>query len=57
MEEIKYEDKVLKCVICGKPFTLESGEQYFYHERGLAEPKRCPTCREAKRKAIGGRWG
>jgi hypothetical protein len=46
-------DKVLPCVQCKKDFLFEAGEQAFYKERGLQEPKRCPDCRKQNR---GGRF-
>jgi hypothetical protein len=38
-------DKAITCGNCGQTFTLGSGEQEFYQQRGLSEPKRCGTCR------------
>ncbi len=45
------QDQTLDCVDCKLPFTFTAGEQDFFAERGLASPKRCKSCREAKRKA------
>ena len=43
-------DKTLVCVECGSSFTFTAGEQEFFASRGyINEPKRCPTCREARR--------
>ncbi|BED92457.1 MAG: zinc-ribbon domain containing protein [Candidatus Paraimprobicoccus trichonymphae] len=43
-----YEDKVLRCVVCGEDFVFSAGEQSFYAERGFEnEPKKCRECREA----------
>lgn len=42
-------DKEITCKICGSSFTFSIGEQTFYHDRGLADPKRCPECRQQKR--------
>jgi CxxC-x17-CxxC domain-containing protein len=51
------EDKTITCVDCGNEFLFTSGEQAFYHERGLTnEPTRCKGCREA-RKANRGEGG
>lgn len=38
-------DKTLVCVDCGKEFIFTEGEQTFYTEKGLHEPKRCKECR------------
>ena len=34
---------------CGKPFTIPAGEQRFFNERQLPLPKRCPSCRAARK--------
>lgn len=45
-----FADKTLQCADCGAKFTFTAQEQEFYAGRGYTnEPKRCPTCREAKR--------
>ena len=47
-----YEDKTLVCKDCGQEFVFTAGEQEFYAERGFVnEPKRCKSCRDAKRGA------
>ena len=47
---VSFEDKVLTCRDCGREFIFSAGEQAFYQERGLMhEPRRCPTCRAARR--------
>jgi len=43
------EDKTLVCINCGKEFTFTEGEQEFYQEKGLNEPKRCSDCRKARK--------
>ena len=48
---MSYEDKTLKCKICGNDFTWTSGEQEFYASKGLQnEPQRCPECRIQKKR-------
>jgi CxxC-x17-CxxC domain-containing protein len=43
-------DKTLTCLECGSTFTFTVGEQEFFAMKGYAnEPKRCPTCREARK--------
>ena len=42
---INLEPKMLKCKICGDTFVFSAGEQNFYQDRSLAEPRRCPACR------------
>ncbi|MFN0146748.1 MAG: zinc-ribbon domain containing protein [Dehalococcoidia bacterium] len=51
-------DKTLTCSDCGSGFTFTSGEQEFHASKGFTnEPRRCPTCRGARRGAEGGRPG
>lgn len=40
----------LECVDCPNVFAFTVGEQQFYLTRGYAQPKRCPACREKKKK-------
>ncbi|MCJ7840464.1 zinc-ribbon domain containing protein [Lederbergia sp. NSJ-179] len=39
------QDFLIKCWECGKRFTFTIGEQQFYKQRGLSQPKRCEECR------------
>ncbi len=44
------EDRVITCVDCGEDFIWSVGEQEFFREKGFTdEPKRCKSCRQAKR--------
>jgi CxxC-x17-CxxC domain-containing protein len=46
----QYQDKDIDCVECGAVFVFSASEQEMFAQRGyLNEPKRCPTCREARR--------
>lgn len=47
----EFVDKTLKCADCGKEFVWTAGEQAFYAEKGLHEPKHCPDCRKARKEA------
>jgi len=42
-------DKNLTCIDCRTLFVFNAGEQAFYRERNLSEPKRCKPCRELKK--------
>ena len=42
------ETKTLTCKICGADFEFTEGEQQFYSDRNLNEPRRCPNCRTKK---------
>ena len=43
-------DKTLTCSDCGKEFTFTDSEQQFFKKHGFHEPKRCSTCRAARKK-------
>jgi CxxC-x17-CxxC domain-containing protein len=46
-----YQDKTLICQECGKEFIWTAGEQEFFAEKGFTnEPRRCPECREKRRR-------
>jgi len=48
----EYVDKELKCQDCGTPFQFTSGEQERFAQLGFTnEPKRCKTCRAARKKS------
>ena len=48
---MSYEDKSLTCVECGAEFTFTASEQEFFAGKGVTnEPKRCPECRQARRR-------
>jgi CxxC-x17-CxxC domain-containing protein len=45
-----YADKSIVCVDCGAEFIFGADEQQKFAERGFTnEPKRCKTCREARK--------
>ncbi|MCD6391751.1 MAG: zinc-ribbon domain containing protein [Dehalococcoidia bacterium] len=45
-----FTDKTLQCSDCGETFIFTADEQEFHANKGYTnEPKRCPTCREARR--------
>ena len=47
---MSFSDKSLRCVECGTTFVFTASEQEFYAARGYTnEPKRCPSCREARK--------
>ena len=55
---MSYTDKTLTCVECGAEFTFSAEDQEYHASRGFTnEPKRCPTCREARRGGGGGGGG
>ena len=45
-----FEDKSLQCSDCGTTFTFSAEEQELFSSKGYTnEPKRCTSCRQAKR--------
>ena len=45
-----YEDKTLTCQDCGTTFAFSADDQSYHAEKGFTnEPKRCPSCRQARR--------
>lgn len=46
-------DLLCVCKNCKNEFVLTVGEQRFFPEHGLSLPKRCPTCREERKRAQG----
>jgi CxxC-x17-CxxC domain-containing protein len=47
---MSFQDKTLQCADCGAEFTFTAREQEFYASKGFTnEPKRCPSCRQARK--------
>jgi CxxC-x17-CxxC domain-containing protein len=43
-------DKTIKCQDCGADFTWTASEQEFFQSKGYTnEPRRCVSCRQAKK--------
>jgi len=51
-EDRVFQDKIIRCCDCGESFKFSAGEQAYYYERGLKEPRRCPSCRELRKRAV-----
>ena len=50
-----FEDKSIQCSDCGTTFTFSAEEQELFESRGYTnEPKRCPSCRQARKAERGG---
>ncbi len=52
-----YDDRNLTCVECNSEFTFSADDQQYHADRGYQDPKRCPSCRQAKRAGGGGYGG
>jgi CxxC-x17-CxxC domain-containing protein len=47
---VTYVDRTLACVDCGTEFVHSAEDQEFYTQKGfVSDPKRCPSCRAARR--------
>jgi CxxC-x17-CxxC domain-containing protein len=45
-----FQDKSIQCSDCGATFTFSAEEQEVFQSRGYTnEPKRCPSCRQARK--------
>ena len=52
---MSFQDKSLQCSDCGASFTFSAEEQEFFQTKGFTnEPKRCPTCRAARKQSTSG---
>ena len=52
---MSYTDKTLTCSDCGATFAFSASEQELFAQRGYTnEPKRCSTCRSARKTEQGG---
>ncbi len=52
-----YTDKTLTCVDCNQEFVFTARDQQFFADRQFSEPRRCPSCRAAKKAARGDSGG
>ncbi|MFP6570525.1 MAG: CxxC-x17-CxxC domain-containing protein [Dehalococcoidia bacterium] len=52
-----FQDRNIGCVECGEEFVFSSDDQQYHSERGYSDPKRCPSCRAARRSQGGGGGG
>ena len=47
---MSFQDKSIQCTDCGASFTFTAEEQEFFQSKGFTnEPKRCPSCRQARK--------
>ena len=47
---MSFQDKSIQCSDCGTAFTFSAAEQEFFQSKGYTnEPKRCPSCRQARK--------
>ena len=48
-----FNDRTIACADCGQEFSFTASEQQFYSDRGFSEPRRCPSCRSARKASRG----
>jgi CxxC-x17-CxxC domain-containing protein len=47
---MSFQEKSIQCSDCGATFTFSAEEQEFFQSKGYTnEPKRCPSCRQARK--------
>jgi len=47
---MSFQDKTIQCAECGADFSFTAEEQEFFQTKGYTnEPKRCPSCRQARK--------
>jgi len=47
---MSFKDKSIQCSDCGTAFTFSAEEQEFFASKGyINDPKRCPSCRQARK--------
>jgi NAD-dependent SIR2 family protein deacetylase len=49
MDEPENQNKMIECIDCHQEFAFTEVDQVFFREHKFAEPKRCLTCRKARR--------
>jgi CxxC-x17-CxxC domain-containing protein len=55
---VPYTDKTLTCADCGAQFTFSVEDQEYHASRGfMNEPRRCPSCRQARKAERGDTGG
>jgi len=55
---MSFQEKTLHCADCGADFSFTAEDQQFFQSKGYTnEPKRCPSCRQARKTERGGSRG
>jgi len=55
---VSFEDRTLSCQDCSAEFTFSADDQQYHADKGYTnEPKRCPSCRAARKSERGGGGG
>lgn len=43
------QDKKIKCKVCGMEFDFTIGQQEFFANHNLSEPKKCKNCKDKEK--------
>jgi CxxC-x17-CxxC domain-containing protein len=54
---VPYIDRTIICQDCGQSFDFSADDQEFFAQKGYTDPKRCPSCRQARKAERGDRGG
>jgi hypothetical protein len=55
---MSFQDKTIRCADCGTDFSFTAEDQEFFQSKGyINEPKRCPSCRQARKTERNGSRG
>lgn len=54
MNQQNFVDQQLECADCGQVFTFSAEDQEFFAQKGYSTPKRCSSCRAARKASAGG---
>ncbi|MCH8814955.1 MAG: zinc-ribbon domain containing protein [Chloroflexi bacterium] len=55
---MSFEDRNLTCQDCSSEFVFSADDQQYHADKGYTnEPKRCPSCRSARKSERGGGGG
>ena len=53
-----FQNKTIQCADCGTDFSFTAEDQEFFQSKGYTnEPKRCPSCRQARKTERNGSRG
>ena len=52
LRNANFEDRELRCVECDREFVFSRGEQYFFASKRFPDPRRCPECREIRKRTV-----
>ena len=57
MNQQNFTDLEIECADCGQSFTFSAEDQEYFSQKGYSTPKRCSSCRTARKNQAGGSRG